>query len=182
MLTPETVRKVLRYDPESGKLFWLTRTADMFEEGKHSAAHTCAKWNARFSGKEAGSTDPFGYRHVTIDTDGRFLAHRLIWLLDTGEMPEFIDHIDGNPANNRRVNLRAVTRTENMRNCTLQARNKSGFPGVWWKEKAKRWRATGTLNGHVVYLGSFVNKEDAIASRRRWEAANGYHPNHGRVT
>ena len=82
-LTHDDVRRALDYDPETGVLTWRTRA-----DRDHS-------WNMRFSGEVAGNTTSKGYRLLQMSA-GPFLAHRLIWLWMTGEMPNGqIDHING---------------------------------------------------------------------------------------
>jgi hypothetical protein len=49
----ETLLKLLRYEPETGKLFWRPRTPDMFPEGEKSAKHNCNVWNSNNAGKPA---------------------------------------------------------------------------------------------------------------------------------
>lgn len=78
----------------------------------------------RFVGKEAGSvlTSNGGYRYICSGVGGKqksLLAHRVIWGMVFGEFPKegmVIDHIDGDPDNNRITNLRVVTHKENSRN------------------------------------------------------------------
>ena len=56
-----TASRLLRADFDTGKLYWLPRTPDMFEEEKHTRERTCSKWNARkhlgfFTEKEDAAT------------------------------------------------------------------------------------------------------------------------------
>lgn len=110
--SPEVLRQLLRYEPDTGKLFWLHRAADLFPS--KSAAKS---WNARFAGAEALATDN-GQGYLAGRINGRPLkAHRVVWAISYGEWPiGEIDHINGNPGDNRIANLRAVGRTENTRN------------------------------------------------------------------
>ena len=85
--SPELLRKLLRYEPETGKLYWRERTPDMFDDSKSNAKRTCAAFNTRLAGRRAlTSVDTGGYMY------GRFanithLAHRLIWAMEMGEWP-----------------------------------------------------------------------------------------------
>jgi hypothetical protein len=101
-------------------------TVDDFEERLHYdplTGHLFHK-RGRFKGKIAGSPleDNGGYRYLCMSKDGKpysVLAHRIIWGLYYGEFaPEdrVIDHIDGDPDNNKIDNLRVVTQEENNRN------------------------------------------------------------------
>ncbi len=73
-----------------------------------------------------------------------------------------VDHMDLNKLNNQKYNLRTCTHTENMRNIpTMKIRSTSGYKGVSWSKKNNRWRARINVSGKEVYLGHFLNKEDA---------------------
>ena len=43
--------------------------------------------------------------------------------------------------------------------------NKSGYKGVYWSKSKQRWEAKIGFRGKSISLGSFPNKEDAIAAR-----------------
>jgi hypothetical protein len=160
------LRQIFRYEPETGKLFWLPR------EGNIS-------WNKVFGGKEAGCLDSKGY--VRIRTEGRvWVAHRVIWKLVHGDDPEFIDHINGTRSDNRLENLRSVTQTENARNTARHRTNTSGCTGVFWHSRESRWYAVISVNSKRKVLGSFKDKDAAIAARKAAEQELGYHQNHGR--
>lgn len=70
-----------------------------------------------------------------------------------------IDHIDRNPLNNRKSNLRICTNKENSRNSGMRKNNTSGYKGVW--KNWKRWEAGIKVNGAKIYLGLFKTKQEA---------------------
>jgi len=72
-----------------------------------------------------------------------------------------IDHINGNPLDNRKSNLRICTHTENMRNRGANKNNTSGYKGVGWHKKGKKWGATIKHNYKSVYIGLYEDKEEA---------------------
>src|SRR5437879_1070269 len=112
----EELDKLIRYEPDTGLLFWRKRTEDLFvNRGGHTLKHTCAKWNGRFADKEALTKMTLGYRCGRLNRD-YVMAHRVIWKLMTGNDPIQVDHIDGDRSNNRWENLRDVTASENRRN------------------------------------------------------------------
>ena len=78
---------------------------------------------------------------------------------------KYYDHIDRNPLNNRKYNLRPATRTENARNRNKQKNNTSGFIGVYWSKKNTKWAATIVVHKKKIYLGYFSDKTDAIKAR-----------------
>ena len=179
--TPELLRKLLRYEPGTGKLFWRERPVELFSDGKHAAEHSCRAWNARYSGNEAlTSDDGKGYRQGKI-FDRLHSAHRVIWAIETGAWPvDEIDHIDHDRSNNRFSNLREVTRQENMRNSSFSKRNTSGVTGVSWNKMAKKWHASITADGRQRHLGYFRCITAAIFVRKAADIEHGYSPNHGR--
>lgn len=79
------------------------------------------------------------------------------------------DHIDRNPLNNLRSNLRRATQAENVKNKSKQRNNVSGVTGVGWVKKLNKWRARITFNEKEIYLGVFDNKNDAIRERLKAE-------------
>jgi hypothetical protein len=76
-------------------------------------------------------------------------------------MPEFIDHIDRDPMNNRINNLRACSPNENRQNVGPQKRNTSGYKGVSWNKRDNLWQAMISINGTTKNLGSFNCKHEA---------------------
>lgn len=158
------LHQLLRYEPETGKLFWRERDRNL-------------------SGLEAGgvaSSD--GYRRVRINGQIR-LAHRVILAMETGAWPAGqVDHINGDRSDNRLANLRSVSLAENMLNKARYATNKSGVTGVHWHRQHKKWCAAIQINGRRRTLGVFASIEDAVRARVSAQAEAGFHINHGRVS
>lgn len=75
------------------------------------------------------------------------------------------DHIDRNPLNNRKNNLRQCTQSENAANRSIFKNNKSGITGVYFSKNKNLWIAQITVNSEKMYLGQFINKQDAIKTR-----------------
>lgn len=165
----DTLHQLLRYEPETGKLFWKER--DDVRPG----------WNTRWAGKEAfTAVDGHGYKMGRISYT-IFRAHRVIMAMANGEWPtEEVDHINGVRDDNRLSNLRLVSRSENARNLRRPSDNTSGHVGVSWHKASRKWRASIKTNGEQKYLGIFTKKADAIAARNAAEAELGFHRNHGR--
>lgn len=86
-----------------------------------------------------------------------------------------VDHIGGSETihDNRKNNLRLVTRSQNGMNHRVQTTNTSGVSGAWWDKKAKLWRARIFINTKDTLLGGYKTKEEAIKVRR--EAENKYY-------
>lgn len=144
-LTQEWLKELLHYDPETGAFKWLVDRSS-----RHKA------------GSMAGSFNSKGYLQIMIQRRN-YLAHRLAWLYMTGSWPEDqVDHRDLNKANNRWSNLRAANDSQNQQN-KAATRNvgSSGLLGVTWSKAARKWAAQIKVNGKRIYLGLFVEAEDA---------------------
>ena len=80
-----------------------------------------------------------------------------------------IDHIDRNPKNNRKENLRYITHTGNLLNAKLSINNKSGHKGVYFDRRRQCWVAYIRANGKKHHLGQYKKLEDAIHKRKEYE-------------
>ena len=83
---------------------------------------------------------------------------------------KWYDHIDRNTLNNRKVNLRPCTASQNNMNQSKQSNNTSGFIGVSWSKEKQKWITYINMNKKLTYLGGFVDKDDAIKARLQAEA------------
>jgi hypothetical protein len=72
-----------------------------------------------------------------------------------------VDHWDGNGLNNQRYNLRECPHADNMKNQKVNSVNKTGYKGVYWNKKNRKYVANIGVGGTCVYLGSFETAEDA---------------------
>ena len=174
--TPETLRKLLSYDPDTGLLTWKRRPIEMFATDRAGKM-----WNTRFCGKPAFTADHnAGYRQGRIFKKA-YLAHRVAYAIHHGAWPaNQIDHINGDRSDNHISNLRDVTNAENSRNAAIPTSNTSGHMGITRYSGAGKWRAQVCYHGKNRHIGYFTDIEDAIAARAAAEVKYGYHPNHGR--
>ena len=110
------------------------------------------------------------YRVCSHDKQNKtFKLHRYIMNI-LNESPEIeVDHIDGNPFNNRKSNLRLCSHIENQKNLKLAINNKSGAKGVRYNNKTKCWEAEIWFNNEHIHIGKSKNKEEAIAMRNKKE-------------
>ena len=177
---PTVLRQLLRYESETGKLFWNPRPRRMFCDG-HVGESAHKRWNIRYAGKPALDCLRRGIRHGSIL--GRSLtAHRVAWAVHYGSWPQHeIDHINGDPSDNRIENLRDVTHGENLKNMGVRRDNSSGHTGVTFMKKPSLWVAQASVNGRNTFLGAFKNIEDAISARDKANKDLGFHENHGRT-
>lgn len=97
-----------------------------------------------------------------------FMMHRVIMKTPQGMDT---DHINRDRLDNRRVNLRAVDRSQNNYNTGLWRNNTSGIKGVSWNSRTKSWRAyIGGGSANRIELGHFKSLSDAAAARKAAEA------------
>lgn len=164
--TPERLREVLDYNPETGELVWKKMLSNKGPVGQVAGSPT-----------RDGGPNSSGHIQVGVDNHNR-AAHYWIWLMMTGEPPPAgteIDHIDQDGTNNRWSNLRLLTRTGNMENVTFpNSHNKSGFRGVDFHAATGKWRACIRVQGKQKCLGYFVDPE--IASAAYLQAKADLHP------
>lgn len=143
-LTCEKLRELLHYDPKTGVFTWSIRSC------------------RRFPGMVLGSKNGEGYIHFDIDKI-KYKAHQLAWLYMKGSFPEHeIDHINGNPSDNRFENLRQATHAENGKNRKKNKNNTSNFKGVGIHKG--RWRARIRVGYKLLDLGYFDTPEEAHAA------------------
>lgn len=103
------------------------------------------------------------------------ILHRLVMERVLGREltnKEFVDHINGNPLDNRRENLRVVSLLENARNKAVSRSNKAGLKGVCFHKRQKKWIAQILVNGKHIWLGTF---DDPIAAHSAYIEAAEHH-------
>lgn len=178
---PTVLRQLLRYEPETGKLFWRERGPEWFApKGTMSAEGISSNWNSRHAGREAFTSPTRVYRSGSV-LGASVMAHRVAWAMVHGVWPKLqIDHINGNKWDNRLCNLREVTARENCRNKPSQKNTGPYGVGVRWVKGREKWQASIKANGRTHFLGHFKDGEDAVAARKMAEQKYGFHENHGR--
>jgi len=141
ILTAERLRELMDYDADTGALTWKPR--------RKGVRPGTVGWLER------------GYRRICVD--GRlYAAHRLVWLHVHGVWPRNqIDHINGVRDDNRLINLRDCTASENQHNSKKQKNNACGFKGVSWCSRDSKWAAAIRANGRGLNLGRFDTAEAA---------------------
>lgn len=147
--TPIDWREYFTYDAESGNLL-RTANPQPIMAGRIAGVRT-----------HRANGSPHAIAVVVCDT--KVQAHRIIWEMHNGPIPIGfeIDHIDGDPWNNRLGNLRLATRQQNQWNRAVLPHNKSGYKGVHWDAEKKRFIAQISINGKKKHIGQFKTVEEA---------------------
>lgn len=142
-ITQDRLKEVLRYDPETGLFTWLVATGRRMRVGS-----------------VAGTKSSEGY--IRIAVDGKiYRAHRLAFLYMTGEWPhDQVDHCDTDRTNNRWLNLRPASNSQNAAN--KRATSSTGYKGVY--KNGIGYAAQITVGGKNIYLGQFSTPEQASAA------------------
>jgi HNH endonuclease/AP2 domain len=158
--TADRVLRDLDYGRDSGEFRW--RVTD----------------GRKIAGAIAGHVRANGYRVVGIDGEAHY-AHRLVWLVEHGEWARNVDHIDGDPLNNRITNLRACSHSQNLKNMRMHRDNSSGYKGVTWNKAHQRWHARICVDGKVKHIGAFRTPSEC--ARAYDDAARRFHGEFARV-
>jgi len=172
--TPEQLRQLLRYEPDTGKLFWLPRPESTFPAPRYGRS-----WNTKYGNREAFATTNKGYKQGVIYKT-HYFAHRVAYAIYYGRWPDkTIDHINGDSSDNRIINLRCVSPSVNLRNQKRRSTNTSGHTGVCGCRRSGGWQAYICIAGQRKSLGVYLNIEDAIAARKAAEEGHGFTERHG---
>ena len=175
MITSDGINELIddfSYDEHSGVLRWKARDGD---------SPVVKRFNTLRAGKIAGGKNKIN-SYVELHYKGSTVrAHRVIWGIVHGVIPGEIDHINGDPSDNRLINLREVSHKVNGMNQKTPSNNTSGAIGVYWHKQSSKWLAYIKVNYKKINLGSYSDKLDAISARNKAEIEYGFHENHGRA-
>ena len=135
-ISQDELKSLIHYDPMTGKFTWIADGREVSDKGRS------------------------GYCDVMINQRS-YLLHRLAWLYMVGSLPTTpLDHIDGNPKNNKWLNLRACSWHENSCNQGLRKDSKTGFKGVRMYSNG-RYAASISANHKRKHLGIFSSADAA---------------------
>lgn len=156
--TPEKLRVMFTYNPETGELRWKQPL----------------RYSNAIPGEIAGCIHKKSGRRVLSVRHRQYKATRVIWAIMTGKWPDRdVDHKDtyGPKADwgDRWENLRLATDSQNGMNRRIMPNNTSGYPGVVWHARDERWQAQIWKDKKAIHLGQFLTKKDAIAARQAAE-------------
>jgi hypothetical protein len=107
----------------------------------------------------------------TGNTMTQIYMHRCVIKLPAGMVA---DHINHNGLDNRKANLRPVTRAQNSQHKKkINTKSRSMYKGIYYDRRDKVWCARITCNGKTTHLGSF--KDEIEAAKTYDQAAKKYH-------
>jgi uncharacterized protein YkuJ len=124
------------------------------------------------AGKQVGYKRKDGASNVCVDKK-LYLLHRIVFLMHHGYLPDMVDHIDGNRANNRIENLREATHSQNACNANARFDNKVGIKNITYYKANNTYVVRVRVNNDRKYIGSFDDLE--LAELVAIEARNKYH-------
>jgi hypothetical protein len=113
----------------------------------------CAHYNPDSGKFYAVRSVRFGEKKVLV-----YMSRQILGLSDRRV---FAEHKNGNTLDNQRENLRPSTNAQNQANVGLVVRNTSGFKGITWMPKRKKWQARIRHQGKKLFLGYFDLPEEA---------------------
>lgn len=113
------------------------------------------KWSVSPDGRT------FYARRTETSPEGKDVPVSMHRLIASAPRGVEVDHKDGNGLNNTRGNLRLATHSQNRHNSTMPSNNTSGFKGVSWHKRHRKWYAHATVNGKSKHIGHYDTPEDA---------------------
>jgi hypothetical protein len=179
-ITPEEVRALLLYAPDTGLLFWRVRSIEWFSDYADKASLTMKKWNTRWAGKPALGAKSNGYLTGHINRV-QVYAHRIAWTYYHNEQVAagmYIDHINGDRTDNRITNLRTVTPQQSSFNMPPRSQARQ-LKGVKYDARRGHWYARIRIDGVDTFLGRFPSADAAAAAYKkaaeRYQGDHAYH-------
>lgn len=143
ILTAARLREIVRYDPETGFLWWI----------EPKQGRSFKKPAGQYSGKK--------YPQIIIEGQYHYI-HVLAWVWMTGEWPvNEVDHRYGDKHDNRWSKLRAATSAQQKMNSGPYQNNTSGHPGVCWDKNRNKW----LVRVGTKYIGRFDAFDEAVKVR-----------------
>jgi hypothetical protein len=113
-----------------------------------------------------------GYYHITLSKNGiakRFKVHKLVInaFLKNPDNKKSVDHINNNKIDNRLINLRWCSQSENIQNANLSKRNTTGVKGISYNKKNNKYHVLIMINKKHKHIGYFKTLEEATIARKQ---------------
>lgn len=144
MITLDRLKQILHYDPETGVWTWLIKPSRRLAQGS-----------------VAGTIKQDGYRQI-IFAGQHYYSAVLAWFYMTGEWPtNLVDHENRNRSDDRWLNLREATYSDNGANRKMQSNNTSGYRGVSWDQVSGKW----DVRVNRIHIGFYSDLAEAVSVR-----------------
>lgn len=141
----EELRQLVTYDPNTGEIRSAVRISRRIKAGSIMGF-------------------PAGRGYIRVKIRGRkYYAHRLAFALYHGYFPEYVDHVNRNRSDNRIVNLRAASQSQNSAN-SKGRKGTSKYKGVCFATNNNKWKAQIQVMYKSIHLGFFDSEESAAMS------------------
>ena len=159
MITVNLLVECLDYDAETGHFTWKHRPAEHFQPGRYGRESIAAAWNKKYAGKPAfNHPNGRGYLFGSINQK-HYSAHRTAYAISTGRFPEWtVDHVNGDPLDNRFCNLREATPAEQMMNSIKRGKQ---VRGVALHKRRGLPRFSASIRVHLGYFDTEVAAAEA---------------------
>lgn len=147
--SPHELRQLLRYEHETGKLFWRERPT------------ATKQWNERYAGKEAFTASSQGGNRIGSIHGRLYRASRVIWAMVHGEWPKgSVLRRDKNVSDNKVSNLKRPKSQLHPSPCE----------GVIWSKSVNKWRVEVVFQKKTRRIGYYDNVDEAVDARRQIES------------
>ncbi|MGL4571722.1 MAG: HNH endonuclease [Clostridium sp.] len=158
-------KKVNEYLNINGEFYCVTSKGNILIDEESIDKIKGYFWNIHFDTNNGYAR---AYHCTSSDNKKKFIfMHNL--LLNNFNKELVVDHKDGNTLNNKLSNLRLCKQHDNMKNLKIYSSNKSGYKGVYYSKQSGKWKACINFNKQKIHLGTFIDKQDAIKSRKEAE-------------
>jgi len=154
MITQKELKGLFDYDKDTGLFTRKVKTSNKCKIGS-----------------VAGSLCKNGYVYICINFK-KYLAHRLAWVYEYGEVPKIIDHVNRNKLDNRICNLRNTTSQINNLNTKIHVTNKTGYKGVSFIKRDNKYYASISVNNKTKNLGMYDSPEKAALAYDKFVKEN----------
>lgn len=152
----EYLHECFEYNFMTGVLIWRERPLSHFK-----CSRDCNAWNARFPGRKAGAITGKGYLEARIN-NATTKVHRIILaMMGVFDESKEVDHRNEKRTDNRLLNLREASFSQNDMNRGKYKNNKATYKGVHFHKTTGKYQGNIQAEGRAYYLGLFVKQEDA---------------------
>jgi hypothetical protein len=123
-------------------------------------------WSPSFDSNNGSKKLPYIVAHSSRKNYAKDHTIRLHRLIMNAQKGQIVDHINGNPLDNRKVNLRFATPAQNNANSIKSKLTKNKYKGAYFAKgkNGKQWRSIITVGRKRIHLGYFCTPEEANAA------------------